>query len=179
MTLFASPGHQLECNGPFHFISVRGSWYKIPGLPRRNRIPWSKSPNSSFPVLELVLGEIIQAIWIENHTSIHHNLIDADNSRPKGYFSWLFFQETDGLFANFPRLHWVFKILHLSPCMVIFRNNPMLIGCKAWSQHGTYNRFSQYLHGDRIIHWTAFFTCNAIFIFSVPVNICNFALKPL
>ena len=45
-----------------------------------------KSINSSFPGLRLALSEIFQAIEIENHTSIHNNLTEANNSRPNGYF---------------------------------------------------------------------------------------------
>ena len=46
----------------FHFISIQGDGSKIPGNPRKNRIPWDKSVNSSFPGFELVFGEVFQAI---------------------------------------------------------------------------------------------------------------------
>ena len=36
-----------------------------------------------------------------------------------------FFQGALGLFANFLRLHSTIKILHPSPCMVIFWNSPL------------------------------------------------------
>ena len=44
----------------------------------------------SLPGIKWVVSEIFQAICIENLTSIHHNLTDADKSRPNGYFSELF-----------------------------------------------------------------------------------------
>ena len=69
------------------------------------RIPWSRSVNFSFPSPELVLSEIFQAILIENHSSIHHNVIGSDNSRLKGYFS-----------GHFSKGH---------PLMVGFLNSPI------------------------------------------------------
>ena len=41
-------------------------------------------------------SEIFQVILIENHASIHHNLIEADKSRPQGHFSDLL---SMGIFA--------------------------------------------------------------------------------
>ena len=82
--------------GPFHFISTRlggggggggggemGDVCKISGLPLKDRIPRGKS----------VIFE-----FMRNDTSIHHNLTEADNSRRKGYFSWLFYRKHSAVF---------------------------------------------------------------------------------
>ena len=35
--------------GLFHFVTIQGNG--LPGLPKKNRIPWGKSVNSNFPGL--------------------------------------------------------------------------------------------------------------------------------
>ena len=55
----------------------------------------------SFSGLELVSSKIFKAIWIGNHTSIHHNLTDLDNSRLKGHFSGRFSHWAQGCLPIF------------------------------------------------------------------------------
>ena len=62
---------------------------KVQALPQRVKFHGGKYVNSSFLRLALVLSEVFQAIFFENHTSIHHNLTEAD-PWPKEYFSGLF-----------------------------------------------------------------------------------------
>ena len=48
-----SPAETYRPIGPFHFISIQGGC-KILGLPYKERIPWGRSINLSFPELPLV-----------------------------------------------------------------------------------------------------------------------------
>ena len=106
-------------------LAIQGDGRKTPGLPRKDRILCIKSVNSSFPGLSLVLSEIFEAIRIENHTSIHHNLVEAGNSMQKGYFSGIFSKGYLDCFPIFQSYINTIKILHPSPCLVIFWNSPI------------------------------------------------------
>ena len=108
----------MKWSGLFHFISTQGDGYKIPGLPGNKVIPWGWLRKFGF---WLVLREIFQAIWIENPASVHHKLMEADNSRSRMYSSGLL-PGSIWAVCEFSRATLNNQNLYSSSCILIFWN---------------------------------------------------------